>query len=492
MKTMRLSRLIDGLTDLRLLSDPEILGISSDSRTIEPGWLFLAAPGVRGDGREYVGGAIARGAAAVVFEKDAMLPSGAQFMPPDSAVPAVAVSGLSRLIGIVADRFFDSPSRKLYVVGVTGTNGKTTCTHLLAQALDGPQRRCGLIGTLGAGFPDRLDPGSHTTPDPISIHRLLAGFVEAGASCACMEVSSHALDQGRVEGVSFNVAVFTNLTRDHLDYHGTMEAYATSKARLFGFPGLEVAVINHDDPTGRELVRTVGRSVRVMTFGLADADVTATAVRPTPDGLDMTVTTPAGVVALCSPLIGRFNAMNLLAALAVLLAAGISPVHAAERLSRVRPVTGRMERFGGAGTPLVVVDYAHTPDALEKALAALREHTEGRLLCVFGCGGDRDRGKRPLMGRLAEDLADVVIITDDNPRHEIPEQIIAEIAGGMRSIPTVVRDRAHAIGLAIRSAKTGDAVLVAGKGHESYQQIGDRRVPFSDREVVMQILGMAA
>ncbi|MHB8346940.1 MAG: UDP-N-acetylmuramoyl-L-alanyl-D-glutamate--2,6-diaminopimelate ligase [Acidiferrobacterales bacterium] len=489
---MRLRQLLEGLVDFDVVSDPEILGISSDSRTIEPGWLFLAAPGIRGDGREYVGGAIARGAAAVVFDSGEPVPSGAQFALPGVAVPTIPVPGLRHRIGFIADRFFGSPSRKLFMVGVTGTNGKTTCTHLLAQVLDEPQRRCGLIGTLGSGFPDRLDPTSHTTPDPISVHSLLADFIHARAACVCMEVSSHALDQGRVEGVAFDVAVFTNLTRDHLDYHGTMEAYARSKSRLFGFPGLQSAVINSDDPVGRELAQAVGRCLKVVTFGLGEADIRATVVKPAPDGLSMQVQTSYGMATLRSPLIGRFNAMNLLAVLAVLLVAGMPLARAVERLALARPVAGRMERFGGVGGPLVVVDYAHTPDALEKALEALREHTLGRLSCVFGCGGDRDRGKRPLMGKLAEDLADIVIVTDDNPRHEPPDQIIADIAGGMRSVPTVVRDRAHAIGMAISSAMAGDAVLVAGKGHESYQQIGDKRLKFSDREVVMKILGDAA
>ncbi len=492
MTEMRLSRLLEGLVDLGSGSDPEILGISSDSRIIKPGWLFLAAPGVRGDGREYVGGAIARGAVAVVFEPDELLPSGARFIPTGIAVPAIPVSGLRQRVGHIADRFFGSPSQGLFVVGVTGTNGKTTCGHLLAQILDEPKRRCGLIGTLGAGFPDRLDSTSHTTPDPISVHRLLAGFAEAGAACACMEVSSHALDQGRVEGVAFDVAVFTNLTRDHLDYHGTMEVYAQSKSRLFDFQSLQAAVINRDDPMGRQLAQTAARRMRVMTFGLGEADVSASEVKPMPDGLSMRVETPEGAATLRSPLIGRFNAMNLLAVLAVLLVAGMPLARAVERLALARPVSGRMERFGGAGVPLVVVDYAHTPDALEKALAALREHTPGSLWCVFGCGGDRDRGKRPQMGRLAEELADIVIITDDNPRHELPEQIIADIVSGMHSTPTVVRDRARAISTAIGGAKAGDAVLVAGKGHEDYQQIGNRRLPFSDREVVMKTLGDAA
>ncbi|MHB8454173.1 MAG: UDP-N-acetylmuramoyl-L-alanyl-D-glutamate--2,6-diaminopimelate ligase [Acidiferrobacterales bacterium] len=493
MSPMRLSQLLDGLVNLRLARDPEIRGISSDSRTVESDWLFLAAPGVRGDGREHIGGAVARGAIAVVFEPNQALSTGAQFDPSGISVPAVPVPNLRASVGLIADRFFNMPSRHLSVIGVTGTNGKTTCTHLLAQVLDQAEHRCGLIGTLGAGFPGALDPASHTTPDPISVHRLLARFVDAGATSVCMEVSSHALDQGRVEGVAFDIAVFTNLTRDHLDYHGTMEAYAESKSRLFGFRSLKAAVINIDDSVGRNLIDGISSRVRVTTFGLDQADVTATEITPLSDGLNMHVMTPVGAATLRSPLLGRFNAMNLLAALAVLLVAGAPLAYAIERLSLAQPVVGRMERFGGNGrAPLVVVDYAHTPDALEKALSALREHTRGRLWCVFGCGGDRDRGKRPQMGKLAEGMADVVILTDDNPRHEPPDGIIADISSGMTSVPIIVRDRAQAISLAIRDATEGDSVLVAGKGHEDYQQIEDRRLPFSDREIVMRILGEAA
>jgi len=493
MSAVSLSQLLDGFAERQWTPDPEILGITSDSRVVESGWLFLAAPGVRGDGRDYVSGAIARGAAAVAYEPDEVLSSGTRFEPTGIAVPAAPVPGLRQRVGLIADRFFGLPSRQLLVIGVTGTNGKTTCTHLLAQVLDQPERRCGVIGTLGAGFPGELDPASHTTPDPISVHRLLARFVAAGAASVCMEVSSHALDQGRVQGVAFDIAVFTNLTRDHLDYHGTMEAYAESKSRLFSFQSLKAAVINQDDALGQTLVEKISRRIKVTTFGLSRADVRATKVEPMPDGLRLDVATPAGTATLRSPLLGRFNAMNLLAALAVLLVAGMPLVNAIERLSLAQPVPGRMERFGGSGgAPLVVVDYAHTPDALGKALSALREHTQGRLWCVFGCGGDRDRGKRPQMGGLAEELADIVILTDDNPRHESPDRIIADIVGGMCSTPAIVRDRAHAIRIAIRDAKDGDSVLIAGKGHEDYQQVGDRRLSFSDREVVMEILGETA
>jgi UDP-N-acetylmuramoyl-L-alanyl-D-glutamate--2,6-diaminopimelate ligase len=307
-----------------------------------------------------------------------------------------------------------------------------------------------------------------------------------------MEVSSHALDQARVAGVAFDIAVFTNLTRDHLDYHGDMDAYAAAKARLFDFPHLEAAVINADDRFGRELIERSRPRLRVVGFGLEQGEVRARRVQPSTDGLTIAVTTPFGDTELKSPLLGRFNAANLLAVLAVLLVAGLPLAEAARVVAQARPVAGRMERFGGDDRPLVVVDYAHTPDALDKVLAALREHTRGKLVCVFGCGGDRDRGKRPLMGAIAERLADVVILTNDNPRHEDPQAILVGIAGGMQSTPTVVPDRGQAIRAALREARAGDIVLVAGKGHEDYQQIGDRRLPYSDRETVRELLGEAA
>jgi UDP-N-acetylmuramoyl-L-alanyl-D-glutamate--2,6-diaminopimelate ligase len=379
------------------------------------------------------------------------------------------------------------------VVGVTGTNGKTTTTHLLAQALDRPEARCGLIGTLGSGFPGQLDPSLHTTPDAISVHRLMAEFVNAGARTVCMEVSSHALDQARVAGVQFDIALFTNLTRDHLDYHGDMQAYAAAKARLFDFPHLKAVVINQDDAFGRELIKRTRGRARIVSFGLHGGDVQALSVDTSTDGLTLAIATPHGETRLRSSLLGRFNAANLLAALAVLLVAGIPLAEATSALAQTRPVAGRMERFGGVdGQPLVVVDYAHTPDALEKVLQALREHTQGKLVCVFGCGGDRDRGKRPQMGRIAEQLADVVILTNDNPRHEDPAAIINEIASGMQTTPSAVPDRTQAIRVALSGACAGDIVLVAGKGHEDYQQVGDRRLDYSDRDTVRALLKEAA
>lgn len=483
---MRLSTLLAGLTDMPLVHDPEIYGITLDSRAVQPGYLFIAVPGVRTDGRDYVAGAYSRGAVAVVYEVDG-------FEPDARSASAIGVRALRQHIGAIADRFYGAPTHRLKVVGVTGTNGKTTTTHLLAQALDQTEARCGLIGTLGSGFPGQLDPSLHTTPDAVSVHRLMAEFVSAGARTVCMEVSSHALDQARVAGVMFDIAVFTNLTRDHLDYHGDMEAYAAAKARLFDFPHLKAAVINQDDAFGHELIERTRSRVQIVSFGLHGGDVQALSVETSTEGLALTIATPHGETRLRSPLLGRFNAANLLAALAALLVAGVPLIDATNALAQTQPVAGRMERFGGIdGKPLVVVDYAHTPDALEKVLQALREHTHNKLVCVFGCGGDRDRGKRPQMGRIAELLADIVILTNDNPRHEDPAAIINEIASGMQTTPSTVPDRTQAIRVALSSARAGDIVLVAGKGHEDYQQVGDKRLDYSDRDTVRALLKEAA
>ena len=489
-----LHALLAGLAEVPAIADREVRGLTTDSREVAPGDLFLALPGLRRDGRDFIRDAIARGAVAVAYDDAGDAADGAaagdgRRGPRDPAVPVIPVVDLRRRAGLIADRYFDAPSRGLVVVGVTGTNGKTTCTHLLAQTLD----HCAVIGTLGTGFPGALDRSLHTTPDAIRAHRLLDRFRAAGARHAAMEVSSHALVQGRVTGVRFKAAVFTNLTRDHLDYHGDMEAYGEAKAGLFDMPGLEVAVINHDDAFGRELIRRLHGRRRVVTYGLrADAAVRALEVQPTPAGLFLRVSTPAGEGELESPLFGRFNAYNLLAVLAVLLVLGMDLKTACARLARARPAAGRVERFGGrAGRPLVVVDYAHTPDALEKVLTALRSHARGRIVCVFGCGGERDPGKRPEMGRIAERLADAVIVTDDNPRHEAPEKIIGDILAGMGRPPRVIRERRAAIAAALAGASADDIVLVAGKGHEHYQQVGDARLPYSDGQTVRELLGEA-
>lgn len=483
----RLRYLLEGMAPVPGAANREMRGLQVDSRRVQPGDLFLAAPGMVADGRDFIDAAVAAGAAAIVYE------AGDDYALRGAQVPAFGVSGLPQKIGIIADRFYGSPSRRLVVIGVTGTNGKTTCTQLLAQALDQSPRRCASVGTLGYGFPGALNASIHTTPDAVTVHRLMADFMDQGAAHVAMEVSSHALEQGRVNGVAFDVAVFTNLTRDHLDYHGDMDTYGRAKAGLFATEGLKYVVINRDDAFGRGLLARVGARIEALSYGVEGGEVRAREVRPLPDGLSLRVTTPYGETELRSPLIGRFNAYNLLAVLATLLALDVKLEDAAARLSRAQAPSGRVERFGGKnGLPLVVVDYAHTPDALEKILAALREHTRGKLWCVFGCGGDRDRGKRPVMGQIAERLADVVLLTDDNPRHESGVAIITDILGGIRSSPQVIRDRRAAIAAAISGAGEGDIVLIAGKGHEDYQQVGDERRPYSDRDSVRELLEVAA
>jgi UDP-N-acetylmuramoyl-L-alanyl-D-glutamate--2,6-diaminopimelate ligase len=480
-----LSELLSGIVSVPAGDDRPVPSLQIDSRQLSAGDVFVAIPGASADGRRFIDEAVTRGAAAVLYEEGGEAPS--------SRVPAVPVANLRRHLGTLADRLYAEPSRELLVVGVTGTNGKTTCTQLLAQALERAGNRCAIIGTLGTGYHGRLDASLHTTPDAIRVHRLLREFRQSGATHVAMEVSSHALDQGRVNAVRFAVAMFTNLTRDHLDYHGDMQRYGESKAQLFRWPGLRTAVINVDDVFGRQLLAQVPAGVRVIGYGLQGGDVRARDVRPSHEGLRLVVETPRGEVTIESALFGRFNASNLLAVLAVMLALDMPPAEAARHLSTVRPAAGRAERFGGrAGRPLVVVDYAHTPDALEQVLKALREHTAGRLICVFGCGGDRDRGKRPLMGRLAEQLADEVILTDDNPRRESPAAIVADIRAGMNGSPHLEHSRRAAIAYAIARAGAGDIVLVAGKGHEDYQEINGVRQPYSDRETVRELLGEAA
>lgn len=479
-----LRELLHGIVEIAADDDCAVNGLSMDSQHVHAGDLFIAVPGTQADGRNYISDAVERGAAAVLREV------GGDY---GSLVPMFSCQDLRMQVGVIADRFFGSPSSKLYVIGVTGTNGKTTCAHLLAQVLNYTQKPCALIGTVGAGFPSALEAMTLTTPDAIVVHGLLARFLDEGATHVCLEVSSHALEQGRSVGVAFDLAIFTNFSRDHLDYHGSMNSYAEAKGRLFEVESLKNAAINQDDPFGRTLLQRVRGKLDVVSFGVDGGDVCAHEIRPLRDGLELHVTTPLGEITVHCPLFGRFNAVNVLAVLAGLLSCGISLDQAREGLSRIKPVAGRVERFGGGnGKPLAVVDYAHTPDALEQVLGALREHTQGRLYCVFGCGGDRDRGKRPQMGRVAERLADKVVLTDDNPRTESGDEIIAEIAAGMTAKPQIVRDRASAIRVAIASASASDIVLIAGKGHEEYQQVGSRRLPYSDRETVQTILGEAA
>jgi UDP-N-acetylmuramoyl-L-alanyl-D-glutamate--2,6-diaminopimelate ligase len=366
---------------------------------------------------------------------------------------------------------------------------------LLAAALEHLGARAATIGTLGAGRVGAIESGERTTPDAISVQALLARFVDEGASHVTMEVSSHALAQGRVNAIDFEVAVFTNLTRDHLDYHGTMQNYGAAKAKLFAWTSLRSAVVNVDDAFGRELAVQLPGHVRLLRYAIeAQADVRASNVRTSDDGLGFTLTTPWGAGEIASPLLGRFNVYNLLAVAGCLGALGYTFAQIQTALAKLQPVAGRMNRLGGGESPLVVVDYAHTPDALEQALTSLRAHTSGKLICVFGCGGERDIGKRPQMGAIAEALADEIYVTDDNPRGENGDAIVAQILAGLSHAQRahVQRDRAAAIAQALREAVAGDAVLIAGKGHEPYQEIAGIKHPFDDLVVAQRVLGERA
>ena len=493
MNTGHIDQLLLGIADAPIAAAPEtgrivVSGLTLDSRRVQRGDAFFALRGGQAHGITFAAGAVQRGARVVLAEAPA----------PDEVepleVPVLWIDGLRAQVSEIAARFYNRPSESMRVVGVTGTNGKTSCVQLLAQALTLLGHRAASIGTLGAGVHGQLREGERTTPDAISVQALLAEFRDARVGHVAMEVSSHALEQGRVAAVDFEVAAFTNLTRDHLDYHGSMEAYGAAKAKLFAWPGLRSAVINIDDAFGRELAAQLPTGVQALRFSMADdseAQVAASAIVTSAEGLAFQLRTPWGTRAIHSHLIGRFNVANLLAVVACLGALGEPFARVVEAVEQLQPVNGRMSRLGGLrGQPLVVVDYAHTPDALEQALTAVRAHCAGKLICVFGCGGERDAGKRPLMGEIAARLADVAIVTDDNPRGEDGDAIVAQIVAGMVAARamTVERDRAVAIADALQLAHAGDVVLIAGKGHETYQDGATGKRPFDDLAVAHAVL----
>lgn len=504
----------------------QVTDLTLDSRTVSEGGLFLACAGRRTHGLASLEQAIARGVRAVLWEPAAGVEP--PVVPPN--VFAAPVAQLSRHASVIADRFFDTPSATLRVSGITGTNGKTTTAWLLAQALTRAGERSAYLGTLGVGIPaEGVVAGEYTTADAVTVQRQLSQMQQRGARSAAMEVSSHALDQARVDGVRFRVAAFTNLTRDHLDYHGSMEAYGEAKARLFALPDVTVRVINVDDAFGvtlaeryiaaGELVLTArsaegvsaARRLREAATRLGDSVeslgnvesldnkvervtvIAARQVRATSRGLAFTLDWD-GEHAVELPLIGEFNVDNVLTTIGVLHALGFAPAATLAALSGVSAPPGRMEAISAPGRALAIIDYAHTPDALAKALRAARVHCDGALHVVFGCGGDRDRGKRPMMASVAAELADQVVITDDNPRTESPAAIAAEVLGGIPAgVPVmVIHDRAEAIRSTLSRARAGDAVLIAGKGHEDYQLIGTERRLFSDQQVVRAVYAEAA
>ena len=485
MRAVLLGELLPELEGLS--ADLAVTGLTLDSREVKPGDAFVAIAGFGAHGLNFVDAAREAGATAILFE-----PPAPESLPaPADAIP---VTGLRSRMGTMADRFHGHPSAAMTTVGVTGTNGKTSTVQLLAQAWTLRGQKAGTVGTLGAGLWPKIVPTGFTTPLVLRMHALLAELRDEGAQAVAMEVSSHALDQGRVDGVHFDVGVFTNLTRDHLDYHGDMASYGAAKARLFDWPGLRAAAVNLDDAFGRELFDAVSGKVRAVGFssrGAAGASVRADDVQLDGSGIRFMLDAGGQAHPVRSPLLGRFNVDTLLGVAATLFALGMAPALVAETLSQLAPVDGRMNRLGGeGGLPLVVIDYAHTPDALEQALASLRAHTAGALTCVFGCGGERDRGKRPQMAAIAERLADRVIVTDDNPRNEDGDVIVADIVEGFADAARVLvqRDRAAAIAQALANAGADDVVLVAGKGHEPYQEIAGIRHAFDDTAVARELL----
>ena len=478
-----LAALLDGYASIPADFDRPVTAVCDDSRAVVPGALFFARRGLRVDARRFAGGAAAAGAAAVVVEGD----SAPERLEAGAVI--VGIADVAGATGCAASRFYGDPSADLSIAAVTGTNGKTTVTHLAAR---GCGNGCAVMGTLGAGRPGMLETVGLTTPGAIEVHRRLAQMRDAGFDGLAMEVSSHALDQRRIEGVRVDTAVFTNLSRDHLDYHADMDAYARAKASLFETPGLHHAVINTDDPRGRTLIGSMPMGVESVALTLGDGrrgDAAAPMLRARVagemPGLSLEIESPWGHGSLATRLVGRFNAYNLMAAVAVACLHGHRLDTVLDRLGGASPPAGRMQPMGGGSRPLVVVDYSHTPDALDNALAALRPICEGTLWCVFGCGGERDRGKRPQMAEAAQNGADRIVVTDDNPRGEDGDSIVADIVEGFSESARVdvERDRARAIHRAIGEARAADIVLIAGKGHETSQERDGARLPFSDAAV---------
>lgn len=476
----------------------KITRLVTNSRQIQPGDTFVAYPGTQCDGRDFIPQALAKGANAVLWEAENFEWNNAWNL---ANLPIVA---LRQRAGEIAASVYGAPSQKLAVIGITGTNGKTSCSQWIANALNFLHNKTALIGTLGNGFPGALQPTLNTTPEAITVQGLLAAYLRANAQTVVMEVSSHALVEGRVNGVQFDTALLTNLTRDHLDFHGDMANYAAAKRKLFQDKKLRVAVLNLDDETGCSWLKTLNNQhVTLVGYGLSATAqhtakqlgirfVLAESLNMSAQGMRLSIHSSWGSAILDSALIGRFNAANMLGCLAVLLTLDIHLNDAVQALAQQQAVLGRMQTLRLPGKPTVVIDFAHTPDALEKVLQSLREltATNGKVRCVFGCGGDRDVGKRPMMGKVARQFADVCVVTSDNPRSENPHDIMAQIVAGMGASAEVIAERSAAICVSIAQAKVGDTVLLAGKGHEQYQEIAGVKYPFSDADWAQKALAV--
>ena len=465
------------------IPDVEISGLQNDSRHVMPQDLFIAYPGAAADGRLFIEQAFQAGAVAIVYEPEqwplsVLLPG---------HIPCLAIPGLAKQLAAIASRFYGNPSHQLSVTGVTGTNGKTTIAYQLAQAYSILGGTAAYIGTIGQGRVNALQALYNTTPDALCLQRLLHDYQQQGLQHVCMEVSSHALSQQRVDHIEFKDAIYTNLSHDHLDYHHTMEAYAAAKAQLFSMPLLEHAILNHDDAYCALMTKQLPKTCETFTYGLQQgSDVRVLSYDTHMSGSHLLIDSPWGKHELSVGLLGTFNIYNSLAVLTSLLATGVKPAEVIDVMSKIEAAPGRMELV--LQKPCVIVDYAHTPDALDNVLSTLQQLKKGRLGVVFGCGGDRDKTKRPMMGRIASQYADFVIVTSDNPRTEDPLTIVNEVAAGLLPTSHAIKmlDRKEAIHHALEMASEDDIILIAGKGHESYQEIGKTRFVFSDQDVVRE------
>jgi UDP-N-acetylmuramoyl-L-alanyl-D-glutamate--2,6-diaminopimelate ligase len=492
----QLKELLSGLAFLTDQDDMPIRGLVLDSRTVVHGDAFIALAGAKQHGLTHLEQAIGKGACAVIFDPAGKGRQLAETLRPglSTRVPMIAVDNLGLKLGELAGRFYGDPSKLMEVIGITGTNGKTSCSQFLSQMLDD----CGIIGTLGWGQWGKLNKTLNTTPDALAIQKILAELIKDKNHTVAMEVSSHGLEQGRVNGVTFKGAVFTNISRDHLDYHGTMEAYVEAKLALLSKPGLAFSVVNLDDAYREQITAAVPESVKLWHFSAKGKTtdsgecVSAENIGHKPDGIEFDVRWQDQLQRVKVPLYGDFNVENVLAVLAVMLAMEVPLKRAVEKLGFLQPVEGRMERFGTKTDPLIFVDYAHTPDALDKVLSSLRKHCKQDLWVIFGCGGNRDTGKRPQMGQIAEQWADHVVITDDNPRYENGLDIVNDILAGMEPVRAakveVIQNREQAIQQVITNADQNDCIVIAGKGHEQYQESNGVCVPFSDKQVVVNTL----
>ncbi|MBO8162260.1 MAG: UDP-N-acetylmuramoyl-L-alanyl-D-glutamate--2,6-diaminopimelate ligase [Brevibacillus sp.] len=486
---MLLKELLAPLLTVRIRGRDDLVigGLVTDSRQVQPGDLFVCLSGFTVDGHDFAAEAAARGAVAVLAERELDVPG-----------TVVIVPDTRRALAILADRFYGSPTQQLKLIGVTGTNGKTTTTHLIDKILRDQQQKTGLIGTIHMRIGEECIEVKNTTPDILDLQRSFRRMCDVGSQYAIIEVSSHALDIGRVRGCNFHTAVFTNLTQDHLDYHQTMENYRFSKSLLFAQLGncydperMKTAVLNADDPSSALFARVT--SARVITYGIEQpADVRAEQIRVTSRGTSFTVHTYAGSVEMNLRLMGKFNVYNALAAIAATLPEGVPLDAIKESLEQVTGVNGRFEPVDEGQPFTVIVDYSHTPDSLENALITLREFAQGRVFCIVGCGGDRDRSKRPIMAQIATKYADISVFTSDNPRSEEPSAILADMVAGLTDVPKsrylLEVDRREAIHTAIRLAQSNDVILIAGKGHETYQTVNGVNYPFDDREVAREAI----